>query len=132
MDDIRNISQISYTTPHQNPLKLNHQTFSFHTNINIRLQLVNGEGDVSCNFSSDTILPATLLLFGHELKPLHSLSLHLHTPRQEAMGIWSVQHSPQLVKMSQLKPHAADPTRKVTTTNFSNVPPYTDTCETMS
>jgi hypothetical protein len=56
---------------------------------------------------------------------LHSQSLRLHTPHQEALGIWSVQHSPQPVETSQLKPHAADPNRKVTTTNFSNVPPYT-------
>jgi len=48
------------------------------------------------------------------------------------MGIWNVQHSPQPVEISQLKPHAADPNRKVTNTKFSNVPPYTNTFETMS
>lgn len=87
--------------------------------------MVNEVGNVSGKLSSHIILPAILLPFDHELKPLHSQSLRLHTPHQEALGIWSVQHSPQPVETSQLKPHAADPNRKVTTTNFSNVPPYT-------
>jgi hypothetical protein len=100
--------------------------------MNVRPQMVNDEGNVSGKFSSHIKLPAIPLPFDHELKPLHSRSLRLHTLHQEAMGIWSVQHSPQPVEISQLKPHAEDPSRKVTTTNYSNVPPYTNTFETMS